>query len=73
MSLIYEVSDEDEAYEDIELLAEGMKLLEYDYLGGSGSRGYGKVKFNDVKAEAVVGDLDDIADRCTEIIRKVLD
>lgn len=73
MSLIYEVSDEDEAYEDIELLAEGMKLLEYDYLGGSGSRGYGKVKFNDVKAEAVVGDLDDIADRCTEIIQKVLD
>ncbi|MEN3039365.1 MAG: type III-A CRISPR-associated RAMP protein Csm3 [Candidatus Kryptonium sp.] len=26
-------------------LLKGMKLLELDYLGGSGSRGYGKVKF----------------------------
>ncbi len=34
--------------EDKELIKrfiEGMKLLEDDYLGGSGSRGYGKVKF----------------------------
>ncbi len=27
------------------LLAEGMQLLEDDYLGGNGSRGYGKIKF----------------------------
>ncbi len=26
-------------------LLKGMKLLEYDYLGGSGSRGYGRIKF----------------------------
>lgn len=26
-----------------------MKLLEDDYLGGSGSRGYGKIKFRDIK------------------------
>lgn len=34
--------------EEEELLNElltGMKLLEYDYLGGSGSRGYGRIKF----------------------------
>ncbi|MGN0241166.1 MAG: type III-A CRISPR-associated RAMP protein Csm3 [Candidatus Weimeria sp.] len=77
MSLIYEIvpdlENEDEIYDDISLLAEGMKLLEYDYLGGSGSRGYGKVKFNGVKAEAVIGDLDDIADRCTEILKESLE
>ncbi|GIV42777.1 MAG: type III-A CRISPR-associated RAMP protein Csm3 [Vicingaceae bacterium] len=32
-----------------ELLQEGIKLLELDYLGGSGSRGYGQVKFDLVK------------------------
>ncbi|WP_048055561.1 type III-A CRISPR-associated RAMP protein Csm3 [Methanotorris igneus] len=38
--------------EDKELLKElitGMKLLEDDYLGGSGSRGYGKIKFENLK------------------------
>jgi len=33
----------------IELLKKGIQLLEKDYLGGSGSRGYGKVKFYDLK------------------------
>jgi len=29
----------------------GLKLLELDTLGGSGSRGYGKVKFNDINED----------------------
>ncbi len=33
----------------LDLLLQGMKLLEDNYLGGSGSRGAGKVKFKDVK------------------------
>jgi CRISPR-associated protein Csm3 len=33
----------------VKLLKQGVKLLEQDYLGGSGSRGYGKVKFYDMK------------------------
>lgn len=36
---------EDEAKMDA-LLKEGIKLLENDYLGGNGSRGYGQVKFD---------------------------
>ena len=57
----------------MKLLAEGMKLLEYDYLGGSGSRGYGKVKFNDISAIVAVGDVpDEIADKCTDILQKGL-
>jgi CRISPR-associated protein Csm3 len=37
-------SDEVEA-EHVALLKEGLALLEADYLGGSGSRGYGQVEF----------------------------
>lgn len=33
----------------LDLLLQGMKLLEDNYLGGSGSRGAGKVKFKDIK------------------------
>lgn len=34
--------------ESVKTLFEGMRLLEDDYLGGSGTRGYGKVKFTDI-------------------------
>jgi len=37
-------SDEDENLLDI--LLKGMKLLELDYLGGCGSKGYGRIKFH---------------------------
>lgn len=59
LELIYNVENEDEAEEDIRMLCEGMKLLEYDYIGGHGSRGYGRIKFNDLSAEAVIGEPDD--------------
>jgi len=35
----------------IDIFLTGMKLLEDDYLGGSGSRGYGKIKFKNLKVE----------------------
>jgi len=35
----------------LKTLIEGMRLLEDDYLGGSGSRGYGKIKFDSIKIE----------------------
>jgi len=35
----------------IKKFIEGMKLLEDDYLGGSGSRGYGKIKFKEMRAK----------------------
>lgn len=33
------------------LLLEGLRLIELDALGGSGSRGYGKVRFLDIKVD----------------------
>ena len=74
LSIIYEVSDENinEIEEDIDNLILGMKLLQYDYLGGSGSRGYGKVKFNELYMETVIGEIDDdIIDRCNEKLKDV--
>lgn len=59
--MIYEIEnqEDEEIIEDMETLAEGMKLLGYDYLGGNGSRGYGKIKFKDVNADTVIGELDE--------------
>lgn len=56
--LIYDVVNPNEVAEDIQTIKDGLKLLELDYLGGSGSRGYGKVHFEDPKAVTVFGDFD---------------
>ena len=69
--MIYELEKEEEFIEDMETLAEGMKLLQYDYLGGSGSRGYGKVEFQNIEAEAVVGDVDEaLMEQCNRILEE---
>ena len=71
LDLIYEVND-DNVEADFEVIKNGLKLLEYDYLGGSGSRGYGKVQFEGLNASAVIGDInDDIIDRCNEILGEI--
>lgn len=72
MQLIYEYTDktdEETLLQDFRILKEGFKLLEYDYLGGSGSRGYGRVKFLDLDAEPVIGDVDDaLMEKCRAIL-----
>ncbi len=40
------IFDEDNEEELLNLIKKGISLIENDYLGGSGSRGYGRVKFN---------------------------
>lgn len=45
VEFIINVWDGDDENELIGLLQKGIKALENDYLGGSGSRGYGQVKF----------------------------
>lgn len=58
-NLIYDASQSEEAEEDFETIITGLKLLELDYLGGNGSRGYGRIEFVNLKAEQVVGELDE--------------
>lgn len=44
----------------LDLVLKGLKLLELDSLGGSGSRGYGKVKFTELTVDGKARNLDDI-------------
>lgn len=72
MSLIYEVENEKAMLEDFKILKDGFELLKYDYLGGSGSRGYGKVRFLDLYAEPVIGEVsEDIMDQCNAVLAEV--
>lgn len=54
--LIYEVDKVGEVVDDFKTIFDGLKLLEMDYLGGSGSRGYGKVAFRDLNINNVFGE-----------------
>lgn len=58
--LVYNVEDERDLKADLQAVEEGIKLLTMDYLGGSGSRGYGRVSFHDfeVKNCALHGEMD---------------
>ena len=40
LDMIYEAEKQEEIVDDLSVLAEGMKLIQYDYLGGNGSRCY---------------------------------
>lgn len=59
LDVIYNVEVSEEVVSDFKTIAEGFKLLQYDYIGGNGSRGYGKIKLADLKAEVVTGSLDE--------------
>lgn len=42
--IIYNIEDKEQAKEDLKNLERCLKMLEDDYLGGHGSRGYGKIE-----------------------------
>lgn len=46
---IINIWDDDDEQELMALFEKGIRLLENDYLGGSGSRGYGQIKFGEMK------------------------
>ncbi len=73
LDIMYEAEEEAEILEDMEILAEGLRLLRYDYLGGNGSRGYGKVLFRDVCADVVVGTVNEtIMEQCNALLEKAV-
>lgn len=54
VEFVINVFDSDEKGKvQLALLEKGIKALENDYLGGSGSRGYGQVKFGELKQEVI--------------------
>ena len=46
-SMVYNIYEESDI-DDLKTVIEGMRLLQDDYLGGSGSRGYGQIEFKDI-------------------------
>jgi len=46
LNLVLNVFDEDDSDEQLTTVFRAMNLVEDDYIGGSGSRGYGQVKFD---------------------------
>ena len=53
----YSLEDPKTLDEDMQLLADGCRLLSLDYLGGSGTRGYGRIGFGDFELTLVHGKL----------------
>ena len=50
-ALVYNIEREDELEEDMKTLADGFRLLMMDYIGGHGSRGYGRISFGAFEIE----------------------
>lgn len=76
LEIVYHVSVNDSDYkellEDISTLCNGMRLLQYDYLGGHGTRGYGKIKFSGLNIKSVLGDVhDNILNECKAYLKDV--
>ena len=72
LNIMYEVKEEETILKDFRILAEGFRLIQYDYLGGNGSRGYGKVKFCDLQAEAVIGEVtENVMEECRKLLSQV--
>ena len=70
LNLIYNLENEVEFEEDIKTLKDGMRLLEYDYIGGHGSRGYGKIRFEELKVKCVTGQIaDDKLEKAVKILK----
>lgn len=53
--LVYNVERVEEVAQDLQTLKEAFELLENDYLGGHGSRGYGRVKLQEITLQPVAG------------------
>lgn len=76
MSLIYNIENEGEIEEDFKLLKMAFKLLQYDYLGANGSRGYGRVDIKDLDVKALIVDEEDencknVIESCKNILKEV--
>ena len=76
MSLIYNIENEGEIEEDFKLLKMAFKLLQYDYLGANGSRGYGRVEIKELDVKALIVDEEDencknVIESCKNILKEV--
>lgn len=69
LNIIYNLDSEDEFLEDMKSVALAFELLRHDYIGGHGSRGYGRVSINDLQVDCIVGEMDESKiEECRKIL-----
>ena len=51
LKLVYTVDNDEEALTDLDEIISALRLLEDDYLGGCGSRGYGEIQVKEIIAK----------------------
>ncbi len=61
-TFIYNVFDDEKKETHLKEIIKAMKILEDDYLGGQGSRGYGQIKFLNNEVDKVAIEVKTIAD-----------
>lgn len=66
--LVYTIIDKDEAEEDLGILRKGLELLQLDYLGGHGTRGYGRISIDNVTIQTFFVD-DELSKRCEQVLQ----
>ena len=66
--LVYTLIDKDEAEEDLGILRKGLELLQLDYLGGHGTRGYGRISIDNVTIQTFFVD-DELSKRCEQVLQ----
>lgn len=71
LRLVYEACEAEEMTADFENIAKGLALLQMDYLGGHGTRGYGRIKFSDLRAEKTDDNQEINIDELNAILKKV--
>lgn len=69
--LVYNVVDAKRLTEDMTKLADGLHLLQWDYLGGHGSRGYGRVRFTDWQVVSFSHAGDEMASEVLSLLKEV--
>lgn len=71
INLVYDIEETTEIVEDFANISQGLKLLSMDYLGGHGSRGYGRVAFSDFKVDVVLGESPVAMEELLTILKEV--
>lgn len=71
LQIIYNIEKEEDVAEDMAYLKKALELLKYDYLGGHGSRGYGRIEIKELEVSACTDDVEEnLVQACNEILRK---
>jgi CRISPR-associated protein Csm3 len=57
---VYSMNDKSDPVSDFDFICKALKLVSERYIGGYGSRGYGKIEFQNLKCDGVNFGLDDV-------------